>query len=179
MKLIDELENPFTAEYVILKERICSSLMNWFFQPCTADDSEDDVPYYSHTVLMRPDLSIGAFYSRPTSEYIDDACNVIDQIFKYNNIDYSLIYRINFNSTFSNGKNKKSPWHKDLQFPHNNLIIYINKFSNGWTHVRNGDAEVKSSPEEDGIIVFSGDLEHCHTVPKDCERRIVLMANYL
>ena len=31
--------------------------------------------------------------------------------------------------------------------------------------------------KEDEIIMFDGDLDHCHTVPKEDDRRVVLVAN--
>ena len=60
-----------------------------------------------------------------------------------------------------------------------NLIIYMSKFKRGQTYVKKGEVVEKSSPKEDEIIVFDGELDHCHAVPKEDDRRVVLVANYL
>ena len=176
--MITELDNPFTEEYYNLKEHINSPLMAWYWSPNTTHQEHNELSYYGHQIMGRPDNSVGKPYSTIDSELFEETYTVLEQIFEYNNISVSVIYRINFNiTTFA--EVKKSPYHTDLDFPHKNLLIYMSKFTDGWTYVKDFDLEVKSIPKEDGIIVFDGLLEHCHEVPKLNERRIVLVVCYL
>lgn len=183
MELITELNNPNTQEYVELKEYVHGSAIPWFYQPTTGSVHDDegkkrDIPLWGHHVMVRPNHLVGRPYSTITSDYFESSCKVIEQILDHNNISISVIYRINFNLIYDN-RNKLTPWHKDLEFPHSNMIIYLSEFGDGWTYVRDGDVEEKHTPKEDGIIIFDGDLEHCHAVPKPYERRIVMVVNYL
>ena len=183
MELITELNNPNTQEYVELKEYVLGGGFPWYFQNSTQSDFTEegknrDIPLWGHMIMMRPNRLTDRPYSTITSDSFESTYAVISQIFAHNEIQVSVIYRINFNLTYDN-QNKLTPWHKDLEFPHSNMIVYLNEFGDGWTYVRDGDVEEKHTPKEDGIIIFDGDLEHCHAVPKPYERRIVMVVNYL
>ena len=102
----------------------------------------------------------------------------MQQIFDYNNTPLKVIYRISFNCVHAQ-RVKQSTWHRDVEIPHKNFIIYLSKFTDGWTYLKNGEKIEKSEPIEDGIIIFEGGL-HCHAPPKKLEeRRIVLVACWL
>ena len=185
MKLIEKLENPCTDEYKKLKEFALGEFMTWNYYQTThsgrtyPDKDVKDIPLYSHVVMQRPYPTEGIPYSIIKSELFKKVYEVLDQIFTHNNIEAFVIYRINFNSTsFSKGI-KKTPWHRDLAIPHTNIIIYLNTFKDGQTYVKDGDVIEESSPKEDDIIIFDGDLDHCHALPKEPDRRVVLVANYL
>ena len=202
MKLIKKLKNPCTPEYKKLKEFILGEYFPWCFiestrstiplggsaqqqahwvfsRPNHEEERKKEIPLYSHSVMVRPNILMGRPYSTITSDVFESVYKVLEQLFQYNDISVSVIYRINFNSTFYHSKIKKTPWHRDLNFPHKNLIVYMNKFSKGWTYVKDGSEEIKSIPKEDNVIIFDGSLEHCHAVPKEFERRIILVVNYL
>ena len=178
-----ELENPGTDEYYLLKQYIHSDAIAWYWTPSTfsydangiacADDSKD-IGYYGHQIMTRPNKSRP--YSTIDSSLFQDTYRVLDQIFKHNDIVVSIIYRINLNVT-THSKIKKTPYHIDLEIPHKNLIIYMSKFSNGWTYIKTDTEEIKSTPKEDGIITF-GATEHCQSPPKINERRIVMVVCY-
>ena len=182
MNLIRELDNPCTQEYVELKEYVHGSGIPWFYQPTTGSVHDDegkkmDIPLWGHHVMVRPNL-LGKPYSTITSDSFESCCTVLGQIFAHNGIQVSVIYRINFNLTYNN-RNKLTPWHQDLEFPHSNMLIYLNKFGNGCTYVRDGDTEERHTPKEDGIILFGGEFDHRHSAPKRYERRIVMVVNFL
>ena len=185
---IDELKNPNTEEYQELKKAVCGQEMPWFYNDSSnsthedtdnkRDESKIDIPFYGHAVMVRPDRLANRPYTTVTSELFDPVCKVLYQIFDYNDITFSVIYRINFNSTFKS-KHKQSQWHTDLEYPHRNLIVYMNNFGEGMTYVKDDNEEVKYSPKEDDIIMFDGDFKHSHIIPKEFERRIVLVVNFL
>ena len=177
-QVIKELKNPCTKEYLDLKKYIQGPDMAWYYIPTSLlDKGQLDIPYYSHALMLRPDRDGGKLYTETTSSLFEPTYEVLKQIFKYNDINPSVIYRLNFNATFFS-KNKRSPYHKDLiDLPHKNLIIYMSKFSGGETYIKDGTREIIYTPKEDEIILFDGDLDHCNAVPSEDERRIVMVAN--
>ena len=183
MKLIKKLENPCTEEYKKLKEFVLSEDIEWYYNTTTVstiiNPDKKEISFHSHVIMQRPNPFTGIPYSLIKSDNFVRVYEVLEQVFNHNNIGVYVIYRINFNSTFFNGSIKKTPWHTDLNIPHKNLIIYMNKFKHGQTYVKNGDVLEQFSPKEDEIIVFDGELDHCHAVPKEDDRRVVLVANYL
>jgi len=185
--MIRELKNPCTQEYKTLKTYVQGPDMPWYYHSTTVapptikhiGEEEDllDIPFYSHTLLQRPNSARGKLYSEITSTIFEMAYEVLKQILEYNDINVSVIYRLNFNSTCYS-KNKKSYYHKDLDdIPHENIIIYMSKFGDGETYVKDGEKEILSTPTEDGVILFGGSLYHCQAVPKEDERRIVMVGN--
>ena len=180
-ELIEQLENPCTDEYEKLKEFVLSEQMKWNFYESTYSDRTDktqtkEIPLHSHMIMQRP-YPPEIPYSIIKSDLFLQVDDVVRQIFSYNKMRVYVIYRINFNATFFNKSTQTTPWHTDLDIPHKNLIIYMNKFKSGQTLVKKGDVIEKSSPKEDEIIMFDGDLDHCHTVPKEDDRRVVLVVN--
>lgn len=189
---IKQLENPCSTNYKELQNAIYDPDFLWSYHDpmgFPGEGREKELPYYSHTIMRRP--MPGQAYSVITSNLFDLTYKVIEEILNANNIQPKIVYRINFNSTFATNLSQSS-WHKDLQFPHTNLIVYMNKFDGGATLVRDkierpavGRVEKFSAtkeqayePKVDDAIIFDGDLEHCHLTPDD-GRRITLVVNYL
>jgi len=180
--VIQCLENPCTNEYLKLKEHVNGVEMGWFYFPCTIEDNRgidclqsNDAPFYSHMIMERPNKENGTPFSKITSELFPSVYTVLSQIFEHNNIDPSVIYRINFNSSFAFNV-KSTPYHVDLDIPHKNLIVYMSTFNGGRTLVKDGEEEIAFNPEEDKIILFDGMRQHCSEVPTGNSRRIVLVA---
>ena len=182
-RIISELENPGSYEYNQLKHKIHSDNIPWFWTPSTASfdvdgvaiaDDSKDMSYYGHQIMGRPDIPKNRPYTTIDSELFLETYKVLDQIFKCNDIAVSVIYRIHLNAT-TYSKVKRTPYHTDLELPHKNLLIYMSKFSNGWTYIKEGTEEIKSTPKEDSIIMFDGNLQHSQSPPKINERRIVLV----
>ena len=184
---IKKLINPCSLNYKQLQNTIYDPDFEWkYHDPMgfPGEDRELELPYYSHMILRRP--GPGAAYSAITSNLFDLAYGVIEEILNANSITLDTLYRININSTFAH-KLKKSSWHKDLPFPHTNLIVYLNKFEGGATLVRDNiedryvgtnNYKERWEPKVDDAIIFDGNLEHCHLTPDD-GRRITLVVNYL
>ena len=179
--IIKELKNPYTEEYLKLKEYFQSDAVAWFYHVGTTDvPGEEDIPFYSHKIMERPNKYGGTPYSQITSEYFNPVYFLLNQIFEYNKVDVSVIYRINLNVTFSvPAKNKKSVYHTDLNIPHQNLLIYMSKFKGGELYIKDDTQEVKISPKEDDIILFDGGLGHRVAAPQGIDRRIIMVVNFL
>lgn len=184
--MIEEFDNPLTDDYKMLKDYVLNSLdMAWYHNSETIPlyseyrkfDAQD-LTFYSHQVLQRPDIDRGHPYSEIKSKHFDNTYKVIQQIFDHNNTPLNVIYRINFNCVHPQNV-KQSSWHRDLAIPHKNFILYMSKFTDGYTYLKKGDKIEKSKPEEDGIIIFDDEL-HCAAPPKKLgERRIVLVVCWL
>ena len=184
--MIEKWDNPLTDEYKELKNWVLeNNEMAWYYYSETLPFESvyrkpNDLAFYSHKVMERPDTvhSHKHPYSEITSNLFKKSYQVMQQIFDYNNTPLKVIYRINFNCVHAQ-RGKQSTWHRDIEIPHKNFIIYLSKFTDGWTYLKNSDKIEKSEPIEDGIIVFDDEL-HCHAPPKELEeRRIVLVACWL
>ena len=179
---LQEWENPLTDEYKKLKDWVVNSnRMAWFYSRHMTGEIDliegKSIPFYGHTVVERPDIDKQKPCSEITSSLFEQTYEVIQQIFNYNNNVLNVIFRINFNCVTPH-RIERTGWHEDLKIPHKNFIVYLTKFTDGWTYLKNGDEIEKSEPKEDGIIIFEG--EHCHAPPKkEGERRIVLVVCYL
>lgn len=191
--MIKILSNPKTDAYLKLKEKVLSSTFFWQYSVDTNygvkySDYYQDVPFYGHTIIQRPNPDF-PFPSVLDSEW-KESTNVFEEIMVHNNLPYKTIYRLNFNSTFY-VHDKMSPPHVDHDYPHKNMIIYLNSFTGGLTHVFKKmwpESEFDISPtdmkysfkgEEDDIITFDGLHYHCMECPKQGERRIIMIVTYL
>ena len=176
--MIQQLKNPCTQNYQQLQNIIFEPDMTWnYHDPMSfpGENREKELPYYSHMIMSRP--MPGKSYSSVTSPLFDLSYKVIEEILQANNIQLNTIYRINLNSTFD-GELKQSSWHKDLSFPHFNLLVYMSMFEGGATMVRYKDDQKSFEPKPNDAIIFDGTLEHCHLTPTS-GRRITLVVNYL
>jgi len=171
MGLINILKNPCTQVYQRFKSDIRSPNFSWNY----FEGDEATPPYYSHTILARPGFD-GMFMSTQQSEYLVHSNEVLKEIFDHNEIDVKAVLRINVNCTHYTG-GTSSPIHRDHDFPHHNLLIYLSSFQQGCTSVYSGDVRGVHSPSEDDIIEFRG--LHNMEPPAPGDRRIVLVATYI
>ena len=171
--MIRSLENPKTDEYINFKNFVLSNQFNWFywgFNVITDDKNHDNFPFYSHGLITRPTSE--CLYPKAVSPYSEVAHQVVSQVFDANNIDVSVIYRMNINSVTPTKSNKYSPIHVDHPFPHKNLLIYLTDPAGGETVC----GENNYTGKEDDVIIFEG--EHYYRPPKE-GRRIVLITTFL
>ena len=186
---IKELKNPCTPEYLELKKLFKGFNFPWFYNLTTTPGPQgrvyrgEDYPFYSHTILERPNKSPGFDkpYSTITSEHFNPVFLMLQQIFSHNKLDVEVVYRINLNVTFAVPAEsfKKSNYHVDLDIPHQNLIIYISKFEGGELYIKDDTEEIEVIPQEDDVILFDGDLQHCAAPPVGIERRMIMVVNFL
>jgi len=169
---IVELKNPLTKNYLELKNIILGNNFPWFWDTQTKysedDDRYDNFPIYFHSFLYRPTSE--RFYSQPSS-YCDLVHGVVVEILKYNNIDFDVIYRMAANCTHPTEKNLGGPIHRDHNFSHRNLIVYLNNFKGGDTWC---EGKTYNGKEND-IITFEGNHNFYPPLKK---RRVILVATY-
>lgn len=167
--MINLLKNPKTDRYFCLKNLILSSDFPWYYYPSTAND--DNNCYLGHCFLRRPE-DTNIKFPKETSQHTENLSLCLLEILNFNDIQISTFFRINANMVLPSIDVRNTAKHLDHQFPHHNLIVYLTN-SGGKTIV----GEEEYDPEEDDIIMFNGDIQHCIQTPLN-SRRIVLVATF-
>ena len=172
--MIQELKNPITNNYLTLKNEVLSSDFSWYYIPSTVQNEKSEYAcsaYFSHAVLKPPhNPNLYSTIFSPYSEY----CNmVLKEIFEINQIQVNSVMRINFNLTLPLSERKTQP-HYDHDFPHKNLLIYLND-CDGDTVVC-GNPDVSYSPKQDSVVLFEG--LHYQYLPSD-NRRVVMVVTFI
>ena len=174
--------------YLNLKEQVAGREMPWYsmLETLEVDATEQDYGFLSHAVLLGPskNKTIGKLcnlFSTPVSaNYLHLTQQVVREILEANKLNYSCIYRMNFNLCLYKGENATSPLHTDLDFPHKILLIYMSNFSGGETVIEVDGVKHLSEPEEDKIIHVDGKYRHGVNFPSGIhDRRIVLNVCYM
>ena len=172
------LLNPKTALYENIKGLMLSPEFNWdFYSECCVDMKDSEVTtghrnfaFFSNTLLARPGTG-GLKYPIPIFEHLDTISQMLNEIWDYNNINVNCIFRINANLVYPQTGIQASPIHRDHDFPHKNLLIYLTDA--GGKTVCGEDVH---NPQEDDIIEFDG-LEHYYYLPLE-KPRVVLVVTY-
>tara|TARA_B100000579_G_C22595179_1_gene739988 strand:+ start:120 stop:677 length:558 start_codon:yes stop_codon:yes gene_type:complete len=179
--MIKILENPQSENYKLLKNNILDNTFPWYYSNYSVIKSWEDnknplkdnlenyaqVPFYSHTILDRPE---NKKYSSASSNFLEDSIVAINEIIKYNFGDKRYFHlRISANCTHPSTGIQFSMPHQDHEFDHLNFICYLNN-AGGRTFI---DGHQPYEPVEDECIVFSG--KHYGELPKK-KRRIVLVS---
>ena len=180
------LHNPLTDEYYELKDWVTADEITFTRQGYTGLQDEVLMPYnylelFGHTLLGRPVIEVGEKYRVEREDHYRSpkrelAATVLQQIGHANGFEPE-IYRMNINLTKCT-KAARSIIHRDHDFDHWNLIIYLSTFHGGRTYV---DNEPCPEPREDLIVTFEGkDTLHWHEPPEGIDdNRFILVATYM
>ena len=170
--MINRLKNPRFYSYQQMKELFTGPNLSWsysqdlqFEQP---PDGHQRMPFMSHNILIRPE-HIG--YPTKASPYFNMVCFALKEILEFNDIKIKGLYRINANLTFPTAPLLPSIPHVDHDFPHENILIYLN--DTGGDTVVDGE---HYSPHEDDVITFGGEKHYMY--PPEKGGRIVIVATY-
>jgi len=176
-----QLKNNKTKSYLAAKELINSDALPWFHENTSTYDSHDEydnLPFYSHVFLLRPNWNglSKKYYPEVKSGYIDLVYEALVDIIDLNDINLNCFYRINANCVHPSKNNKLTTPHYDHQFPHVNMILYLNDAGGETVLLTESGEKLVHNPKEDDVIVFQG--LHCHRPPKE-KRRLVLVATFI
>ena len=190
--MITEMKNPLTPEYLELKRSVRSNRFPWYFSETSVSAQGNNFMLYSHPVVLRP---LDGDKPQVVSKRFEKAMPVIEQIFEANDLHPEHVFRICFNSVFHSAHEMSDP-HVDHEFPHRNLLIYLNQVSCGSTYIfketfsaqypsgsynafeHNLVVGWESEPVEDKIVSFDGFHYHAQGFPKLGERRISLVVTH-
>ena len=119
-----EDNNFLTTEQIGFIDNIfISRQMPFYYQPDSVKG--DKISFLAHVIKDRPEFSepgkqINSF------EYYSLFKDILITFCTKNKINFKEILRIAVNITFNNGA-EKCPVHKDHEYPHNQLLLYLNE----------------------------------------------------
>ena len=179
MTIIRELKNPITPKYVELKQYILDLGFPWYNAGGTVhdklEDGQSDFDLFVHPFLQRPTHEV--MFTSPVSRYAELAARVVGEILLSNRIYPATFYRICANLVTE--KEGVSPKHVDHNFPHQNVIVYLNDFDGGDLIVYDeSNTKHKHTPEVDKPVVFDGNYFHQHEAATT-GKRFALVATFL
>lgn len=180
------LKNPKTELYKEIKDYVNGGNIPWFFHDKATNNGQNtlfgngeeynNLPFFSHAIVNRP-ISETPF-STASSYDAPKYCNCVNEILNYNGLYINCLYRLNINMTFYTSNSTYSLPHVDHDFPHNNMLIYFNEFTEGEIKIYKQNQWHIYKPEEDDVILFSG--LHCHRPPqKPGEFRKVMVSTFI
>ena len=134
--------------------------------------SNDDLGFLVHNVLIRPEDRIDG--DGINSSAYDIFCEMLNSFTKKHNINYEEVLRISVNLTMNIGV-EKSKIHKDHDFPHKQLLVYLNDFEGGETVILNDDDSIlkKIKPKKFLGVCFD-DKKHYGVLPKVGRRMVAV-----
>lgn len=134
---------------------------------------KDNYKTMFHTLLHRPEENWPN--GRLNSPHYDNVASLVRSFFDKFNIKYTEILRMSINLTYNNGL-KKCPIHEDHDYPHKQLIIYLNDADPcSKTVIVNKQNKIIKEivPEKYKGVCFEG-LPHYMFFPKKGERIILI-----
>lgn len=176
MKTFNNALTPKELNFV--DDQLLGTNFPWFHQkrsiPKEKKYSNQSYPFFSHNLMLRAQ-SKGKEPGLINSEHF----NFFYEIFKRNRSSFDFLLRMSLNLTFYHD----TPYgdiHVDHNFEHNNMIIYLNKFSNGSTFIfdkeHNVTNEIKGKYNTG--CIFPGSL-HAQGFCEVGESRLILITTYV
>ena len=157
--------------YDKLKSAILGESFPWFWTSNTTFSDVGDFNFFSHVLLERPGAT--SIYPRPSSDYLPLAEAVFKEICVSENITPNVLYRANVNLVLPSTNRNPSVLHKDHDFSHKNMVVYLTDCNGGPTMVR-GKKDFYG--KEDEVYIFEG--LHQMKAPTS-DRRIVLVYTFI
>jgi hypothetical protein len=148
----------------------------WFLLRTLNDDHS---PHQFCHALMKRDASGEPVEGRVNSQYYEYARNIFLDVCAVGGVEVNEIYRLAFNCTTYSQQRWVDP-HKDHEFDHKVLIMYLNKFTYGQTFLMDDDKKVVETilPEKYKAVIFDN-CYHTHTFCEPDELRIVMVATFI
>jgi uncharacterized membrane protein len=166
-------DNIHFIENVLLK-RTFPYYISYSFENETVQKNE----FLSHEVLARIEEA-GIKNAINSPEVYDQTVDILNNFCSSINENYEFFTRISYNLTFNNGK-QRSHIHKDHNYPHKQIIIYLNDADkNSKTCILDEKEKVikEIEPKKYTGVCFD-DLKHYQIFPKS-GFRLVLVATFI
>ena len=147
-----------------------------FYRNFTLTSPEDKNIFLCHVLLVRPEERI--YKDHINSLYFSETLKIILSFFNKFKIKHKEILRMSINYTYNNGVDK-CPVHQDHEYPHKQIIIYLNDADSSSKTVildKNDKILKEIIPQKNKGICFDN-KPHYHFYPKKGER-IILIATF-
>ena len=144
-----------------------------FYYHKSTDTSVKDDPFLSHIVIKRPESR------KKTEPYINSPCykdvvDILNNFTRKNNITYKEITRAALNFSYANGT-KTCGWHMDHDFPHWQLVVYLNDCDkDSFTVLKENNKIINIKPAKYKGVCFTR-VKHRMIFPKQKERVILVI----
>ena len=176
MPFYKESKKFLTKENINYIENVILNDTFPFYRVGYSVSKKDKCSMLFHLLLKRPEHKQEKSYEkRINSIHYENILKIVESFFKKFNIKYKEILRMSINFSYNNGC-KKCDTHVDHEFPHKQLIIYLNDADPcSKTVILNKNKKVfkKITPEKYKGICFES-LFHYHFYPKKGERIILI-----
>ena len=156
-----------SQKHFIENTLISDKLPLYFNKESTVGDSNI---FFCHIVKQRPEYG-GEWNSNIKDYFID----ILNTFCNKNNIKYKEILRCAVNMTIKTN-DKKCPVHKDHQFNHKQLLIYLNNPEDKKSHtvlLKDNKIYKKVKPEQFKGVCFDN-IEHYHYYPQKGYRFVLV-----
>ena len=172
--IIKEKKNFLSKESIsFIQNTVLSNGFPFYFVKSSVLEKEDKS--MCHIVLKRPQhRKIDELYNSP---FYKETLQILHEFFKASGIKYSLFTRICYNLSYNNNFDKCGK-HKDHEFPHKQIIIYLDFLDKGSSTVivSNGKEKI-IKPEKFKGVCFEN-FDHYFIYPK-FGHRLVLVATFI
>lgn len=140
-------------------------VMPYYFRYATENDN---ALIFNHTVINRLEKrKDGEYYNSPEGEKI---VKILYEFCSKNNIKVNEILRCSINVTINNGL-EKCAVHNDHDYPHSQLIVYLNNINDkdSKTVILDNENKIEISPKLFKGVLFDN-KPHYHYFPKQGHR---------
>lgn len=155
----------------------------WFYHNrTTLDDSGDrfinceNPAFFGHNLVNRHSVYNERKEGVINSDYWPMFADIVHRLLKSST---TKIYRAALNLTWGNNTKDYTIPHTDHGFTHNNLIVYLNEFTNGYTYLLDDLLRIRETiiPKPRMAVKFPG-MNHCVGFCNHNEIRLVLVVTY-
>ena len=154
-------------------KHVFSSFFPFFYHKSTDSGIKDD-PYLAHIVIKRPEMRKKTEPYLNSPHYYKDVVDILNNFTRKNNITYKEILRASFNFSYANGK-KTCGWHTDHDFPHWQLVVYLNDCDkDSFTVLKENNKTINIKPAKYKGVCFTR-VKHRMIFPKQKERVILVI----
>lgn len=176
--------NLNAQEREFIEAQVLGNYFPWYWvggQTVTVPDppvpSGQNSPYFSHTLLRRPEDRTGTASDR--SKYLEPFIEIFHRWSLENNIVYSKILRANLNLNVVSLDGFTVP-HVDHDYPHFNFIMYLDDSPGADTVVFSNDFTEYTAFTATKYTAISFNAQwHAHKYPMPGTRRTVFVLTYI
>ena len=137
--------------------------------------AKDNNSFMSHVVLKRIEERKNKNKNKINSSYYSNFVKILNEFTEKNNINYKEIFRIAVNFSYKNNS-KCSPIHVDHEFPHKQLLVYLNTVKDAFTVIYDESKNrilKKIIPMKYKGVCFDG-LPHAGFFPEKGEKIVIV-----